>query len=61
MAPIDVPEHPFLDNGGDSRVHNDHYNSAAYNREGPMGPEIDITTITFSKALGSCSPSASGR
>ena len=54
MAPIDVPEHPFLDNGGDSRVHNDHYNSAAYNREGPVGPEIDITTHQLSDLAGVC-------
>ena len=25
MAPLQIPAHPFLDNGGDSRVHNDHY------------------------------------
>lgn len=54
LLPIDVPAHPFLDNGGDSRVHNDHYNSAAYNRSGPVGPEIDITTHLLGTLSGVC-------
>jgi len=53
-APLEIPTHPYLDNGGDSRVHNDHYNSAAYNREGPVGPEIDITTHLLGEPTGVC-------
>ena len=54
MASLEIPAHPYLDNGGDSRVHNDHYNSAAYNREGPVGPAIDITTHLLGTPAGVC-------
>ena len=54
MAPLEIPPHPYLDNGGDSRVHNDHYNSAAYNRDGPIGPAIDVTTHLLGQPSGVC-------
>lgn len=54
MAPLEIPPHPYLDNGGDSRVHNDHYNSAAYNRDGPVGPAIDVTTHLLGQPSGVC-------
>ena len=54
MAPLQIPAHPFLDNGGDSRVHNDHYNSASYARSGPVGPAIDITTNLLGETTGVC-------
>jgi hypothetical protein len=54
MVALEIPAHPYLDNGGDSRVHNDHYNSAAYNREGPMGPEIEVTTNLLGEPTGVC-------
>jgi len=44
LAPLAIPPHPFLDNAGDSRIHNDHYNSAVYNRAGPLGVNPQIST-----------------
>jgi outer membrane protein assembly factor BamB len=54
LTPLDIPEHPLLDNGGDSRVHNDHYNSASYPRSGPVGPAIDVTTNQLGSVTGVC-------
>jgi len=44
IAPLVIPPHPLLDNDGDSRIHNDHYNSAVYNRPGPRGVSPTVTT-----------------
>lgn len=44
LAPLNIPDHPWLDNDGDSRIHNDHYNSAVYNRPGPLGANPTVTT-----------------
>lgn len=40
IAPLLIPDHPFLNNEGDSRIHNDHYSSGVYNRAGPLGKTI---------------------
>jgi len=47
FTPISLPPHPFLNNEGDSRIHNDHYNSAVYNRVGPLGNGTEITTASM--------------
>ena len=52
--PKDIPAHPFLNNDGDSRIHNDHYNSATYNREGPVGPSLEIVTNLMGAVAGIC-------
>lgn len=44
MPPLVVPPHPTLDNDGDARIHHDAYNSAVYNRSGPLGVNPTITT-----------------
>jgi hypothetical protein len=44
IAPLVIPNHPELDNDGDSRIHNDHYNSGVYNRPGPLGVNPTVTT-----------------
>lgn len=54
LTPLDIPDHPFLDNEGDSRVHNDHYNSASYPRSGPVDPVIDVTTNKLGSVTGVC-------
>jgi hypothetical protein len=52
--PKDIPPHPTLNNDGDSRIHNDHYNSGVYDRSGPTGPAIDVTTNHLSTLAGVC-------
>ncbi|MCZ6806096.1 MAG: hypothetical protein O7F08_04025, partial [Deltaproteobacteria bacterium] len=51
---LELEPHPYLNNGGDSRIHNDHYNSAAYNRSGPVGPSLDIATHQLGGLTGVC-------
>lgn len=52
--PKDIPEHPVLNNDGDARIHNDHYNSATYNREGLVGPRLEIVTNQMGSIAGIC-------
>ena len=54
VPPLELTPHPYLNNTGDSRIHNDHYNSAVYNRTGPMGPELEITTNHLGSPAGVC-------
>jgi hypothetical protein len=54
MPALELEPHPFLNNDGDSRIHNDHYNSAAYDRSGPVGPNIEITTHQLGNFTGIC-------
>lgn len=54
IAAKNVPSHPILNNDGDSRIHNDHYNSGVYDRGGPTGPAIDITTHLLGEPTGIC-------
>ncbi len=51
---LELEPHPFLNNDGNSRIHNDHYNSATYDRSGPVGPNIDITTHQLGNLTGIC-------
>ena len=53
-APKDIPAHPILNNDGDSRIHNDHYNSGVYDRSGPTGPALEIRTNLLSDLVGIC-------
>ena len=41
---LELTPHPLPQRQGDSRIHNDHYNSAVYNRSGPVGPDLEMTT-----------------
>jgi len=52
--PKDIPPNPSLNNDGDSRIHNDHYNTGVYDRSGPMGPALDITTNLLGDLVGIC-------
>lgn len=54
IAEKTVPAHPILNNDGDSRIHNDHYNSGVYSRSGPTGPAIDVTTHLLGDPTGIC-------
>ena len=54
IPPLELEPHPFLNNEGDSRIHNDHYNSASYARRGPVGPELTITSHQLGQVTGVC-------
>jgi len=53
-APKEIPDHPILNNDGDSRIHNDHYNTGVYDRPGPEGPAIDVISHQLGSLTGIC-------
>jgi len=53
IPPLEITPHPFFSED-DSRIHNDHYNSAAYNRTGVAGPAIEVTTHKLGELTGIC-------
>jgi hypothetical protein len=50
---LEITPHPLFSED-DSRIHNDHYNSAAYNRTGLVGPAIEVTTHKLGELTGIC-------
>jgi hypothetical protein len=44
LATFDVPRHPFMAANGDSNIHNDGYQTDAYDRRGPLGKDMDVTS-----------------
>ncbi len=50
---LEITPHPLFSED-DSRIHNDHYNSAAYNRTGVAGPAIEVTTHKLGELTGIC-------
>src|SRR5687767_13197273 len=41
---FDVPPHPFMAANGDSNLHNDAYQTDAYQRMGPLGKDMSVTS-----------------
>ncbi|MBW1904312.1 MAG: hypothetical protein JRJ24_03220 [Deltaproteobacteria bacterium] len=52
--PKNIPDHPILNNDGDSRIHNDHYNTGVYDRPGPTGPAIEVISHQLGSLTGIC-------
>ena len=52
--PKSIPDHPILNNDGDSRIHNDHYNTGVYDRPGPTGPAIEVISHQLGSLTGIC-------
>jgi hypothetical protein len=50
---LEITPHPLFSED-DSRIHNDHYNSAAYNRTGVAGPAIEVATHKLGELTGIC-------
>ncbi len=46
---FDVPEHRFMAANGDSNIHNDAYQTDSYQRAGPLGSDIEVSS-TFQGA-----------
>lgn len=46
---FDVPRHPYMARNGDSNIHNDAYQTDAYERGGPLGRTMSVTS-TFQVA-----------
>ena len=44
LETFDVPQHPFMAANGDSNIHNDAYQTDAYQRMGPLGRDMTVTS-----------------
>lgn len=60
-APQSIPQHPFMARNGASNLHNDAYQSDAYNRRGPLGRDLKITSTLFVGLCGSVTFDSRGR
>jgi len=56
-----VPQHPYMAANGGSNIHNDAYQSDAYNRPGPIGKNLQIKSTLFVADCGSVTFDRAGR
>ncbi|MCX6395460.1 MAG: hypothetical protein NTV23_03130 [Propionibacteriales bacterium] len=56
-----VPQHPFMARNGGSNLHNDAYQSDAYNQAGPLGRDLQVTSNSFLQDCGSVTFDTRGR
>lgn len=49
IPPLVIPTHPFLDQRGDGRIHNDHFNSGVYDRDSLLGNSPEVTSIQLNE------------
>jgi hypothetical protein len=58
---FDVPDHPFMAADGDSNIHNDAYQTDAYDRMGPLGHDMSVTSTFHVAECASVTFDAAGR
>lgn len=56
-----VPQHPFMARNGGSNLHNDAYQSDAYNQAGPLGKNLKVSSTMFTQDCGSVTFDSLGR
>jgi hypothetical protein len=56
-----VPQHPFMARNEENNLHNDAYQSDAYNRPGPLGHHLKVRSTTFVQDCGSVTFDKAGR
>lgn len=56
-----VPQHPYMAANGGSNLHNDAYQTDAYNRPGPVGRNLTVTSTLFVADCGSVTFDKAGR
>ncbi len=47
MNGLDIPRHPFMAPNDASNIHNDSYQSDSYDRPGPLGHNLQVTSTLF--------------
>ncbi|MFL6062568.1 MAG: hypothetical protein ACJ72E_15165 [Marmoricola sp.] len=61
LPPQSIPVHPFMARNEESNLHDDAYQSDAYNRTGPLGHDLKLTSTLFLADCGSVTFDAAGR
>lgn len=56
-----VPQHPFMARNDGSNLHNDAYQSDTYNRSGPLGRDLKVTSTLFGAECASVTFDSRGR
>lgn len=56
-----IPQHPFMAKNGGSNLHNDAYQSDTYNRRGPLGKNLKVSSTNFLQDCGSVTFDTRGR
>lgn len=56
-----VPQHPYMARNGGSNIHNDAYQSDTYNRRGPLGRNLNVTSTLFGAECASVTFTRDGR
>ena len=56
-----VPQHPYLARNGASNIHNDAYQTDAYNAPGPLGRDPEVTSTMFAAECASVTFDRKGR
>jgi hypothetical protein len=61
LPPQSVPQHPFMARNGRSNLHDDAYQTDAYNQAGPLGHNLAVTSTAFLQDCGSVTFDKLGR
>ncbi|RNL63156.1 hypothetical protein EFK50_15740 [Nocardioides marmoriginsengisoli] len=56
-----IPQHPFMARNEENNLHNDAYQSDTYNRPGPLGRNLKVTSTAFLADCGSVTFDRAGR
>lgn len=56
-----IPQHPYMARNGGSNLHNDAYQSDAYNQAGPLGKNLKVSSTMFMQDCGSVTFDKRGR
>lgn len=56
-----IPQHPYMAKNGTSNLHNDAYQSDAYNQPGPLGRNLKVSSTVFLQDCGSVTFDTQGR
>ncbi|MGO4258474.1 hypothetical protein [Marmoricola sp. RAF53] len=56
-----IPQHPFMARNGGSNIHDDAYQTDAYNRRGPLGRDLKVTSTLYVGLCGSVTFDRRGR
>ena len=56
-----IPQHPYMARNGGSNLHNDAYQTDAYNHAGPLGKNLQVRSTNFLQDCGSVTFDSRGR
>ncbi len=61
LPALTLPQHPYMARNGSNNIHNDAYQSDAYNGRGPVGRDPEVTSTFYGKECASVTFDRAGR